>query len=235
MLLFFLFLLLFSFYAYAGTISTSSITAQTIMDRAKWNLNATYQSGVTDLLIDDNSLIQWTDEAVRETVNLTRCLESGPVDIALTESTRRYSSGVSFLDIAVVEHDTGVTESTRDTPRQIFTLDRVHKNDIGHNKETGRPKVYCVYNDYIEIFPIPRAEESGTTLHIYYVDLPAGVGSGTSAIETPAYLDNALTYYVTAMGFFKKGLTEKGTQWMTLYDQRVKEYLVNVLRRQPVE
>lgn len=221
----------------AGTVTTSDITAQTIIDRAKRNLNATYESGVTDPLYGDNEMIQWTDEAVREVVNLTRCLEEGPITFALTQDTYRYDpSGLSnFLDIAAILFDSGVTSTDRDAAPQIYTLDRVNKIDIGHNYEKGRPKVYCIFNNQIEIWPIPGSAESGASVHVFIAALPSGVTATTSNIETPAYLDTALVYYVTALGFYKDANIQAGDKFMALFDQRVKEYLVNVLRREPIE
>ena len=65
-LLFVAALVVFFVYAitYAGTIATSSITAQTIIDRAKNDLNSTTNSGVTDPTYSDNDFIQWINEAV---------------------------------------------------------------------------------------------------------------------------------------------------------------------------
>ena len=221
-------LLLIPITGYAGTVTTSGITAQIIIDRAKSNLDAE-----PDPYFVQSDYIYWTDEAVRTVVNLTRCLESAVTEIHLLTNTRRYSfaTAFTFIDIQTVEHDSGDTTDHK----QIKTLNRVNKNYIGKDDSVGRPQAYCLWNNQLEISPIPRSVLSGTTLYVYAVSLPSGVTLSESPIETPAYLDTSLVYYVTAMGFYKDEKMELGDKWMLLFNARVKDYMINVQRREPVE
>lgn len=210
----------------AGTTETSGITAQTIITRVERYLDI-----ADDPLYSDNDFIQWIDEAVRETVNRTGCLEASPITVALVANTYRYDPGQSFLRVVSIEHDNGDTADKL----QIMTLDRVNINDLGHNKEKGRPKVYAVWNDQIVIWPIPRTDEAGTSLYVYTVSLPTGIVATTDAIETPAYFDMAIINYVAAMAHFKNNQMVKGASFLNLYEQRIAEYNALVLHRNPVE
>lgn len=220
------FLVLVHAWAYAGTTATSGITAQAIIDRAERTLNA-----VDDSFYDDSDMVQWIDEGVREIVNMTGCLDASPVTVTLIVGTRVYSLGQSFLQVMAVEHD---NEDTTDH-QQVITLDRIRKNDVGHNDTTGRPRVYSVWNNNIEIWPIPRADESGELLYIYSVTLPTGVSTMSSAIETPAYFDVTLLYYVVSMAYYKDEQFAKGDKFLGLFYNRVEMYKTLVLRRVPIE
>lgn len=212
---------------FAGTTETSGVTAYTIADRAERSLNAASSSFYTD-----TDWINWIDAGVREIVNQTECLEASAISLTLSANTRRYDPAQSFLRISSVEYDNGDTTD----PYQIYTLNRVHKNDLGHGSEkAGPPKSYCVWNDQIEVYPIPRSAESGTTLYVYTVSFPSGVTSMSSPIETPAYLDSALLYYAMAQAYLKARQNEMWQKTMGLFDARIKEYLTLIVRRQPLE
>lgn len=230
------FLVLFSSYAFAGMNETSGVTAGTIADRARYDLNALSASGVTDDAYTDTELYQWIDEAVRIIVNKTGCLESGVSNIILVENVRRYSieSGTSHQSVEAVEYDMGVSGNTVSNP-QIYGLERVQRRDIGHYKKIGAPKVYLVWNNNIEINPIPRSEHSGNALYVYFINLPNGVSTATSPIETPAPLDIAIPYYVKAKGLYKFEQNASGDKHMAIFKAIVDEYLIRVQRRQPIK
>ena len=227
------FCLLIPSVAYAGPTTASGVTAGTIIERARADLNAINESGVTDVFYPDSDLIQWANEAVVQIVNKTRCLESGASNISVKNLTRRYSINKTFLDVEMVEYDTGNTTDPKKP--MIYTLDRVEKKDIGHNWETGNPKVYSVWNDNLEIWPMPASAQSGNTLYLYTIDLPSGVTSTESVIETPASLDAAILCYVKSKGLYKSGNNNQGNQFLAIFDLMVKEYAINVLRRKPLE
>ena len=218
---------LFASYAFAGPTTPSGITAADIISRIRADINS---PSAKDTFFTDANFIQWTNEAVTQIVNQTRCLESGVSNVIIQENTRRYAIAGTFLDIEVVEYDSGDTTS----PIQIYTLDRVEKRDIGHNKEKGKPKVYCVWNDSLEVWPIPRSSEAGTTLYVYKIDQPSGVTTSTSPIETPASLDAAVLFYVKTKALNKDRPPDLGNPSLAIFDAMVKEYIINVLRRKPI-
>lgn len=218
--------LLWAFPVFAGTTETSGITAQTIADRAERSLNA---AGST--FFADADWIQWIDAGVREIVNQTDCLEATAIELTLVANQRIYDPAQSFTRVTTVEYNNGDTSDDH----QIIPLDRVHKNDIGHGDETGPPKVYCVWDDKIEIWPIPRADQAGDKIYVNTITLPTGVSIISSAIETPAYFDTTLLYYVIAQACYKDRRNSTGDRYMVLFDKCVKEYLILIGRKQPIE
>lgn len=231
----FIILIAFGTCAYAGTTSTSGVTAQTIIDRAR----ADVAERVTDFWTDGD-FIQWINEAVKEIVYQTRCLETGTSTIVLQDSTRYYPlSGITFLDIEKVEYDSGVTwitvssGVTKYDPLYIYDLDRARFINLreGKEKETGKPKVFAVWNNNIYFWPIPDISIAGTTTYVYYVPLPSGITSATSAIETPSYFDSAILDYVRAQAWYKAEYVKRAQYFEARFLSRIRAYLVNVLRR----
>jgi hypothetical protein len=199
-----------------------------VIDRVRADLNETTAGFWTDA-----QLIKWTDEAVKDIIYKTRCTETGVSTTTLQNAVRTYSlSSVTFLDVEKVEHDSGVTTD----PQQVFDLDRAMFRNLryGREKETGRPKVFSVWNNALYIWPIPANTSSdtysGTTLYIYYIPRPSGVTTTTSVIETPAYFDVAVYDYVKAKALAKDGQAS-ADYFMKSYTQRLMDYVVNVLRR----
>ena len=179
---------------WAGSTATSGSTASDFITDIRVDLDED-SAGYWD----DDDLVQWLDEAVWEIATRTGCLESGTSTIVLVENTRRYAVAEDFLFVHTIEYDSGDTT----TPNQVVTLTRVDKRDMGHKNKKGPPNVYCVWADNIEIRPIPRSDQSGTSLYVYLALAPSGVTSTSSAIETPAYFDTAIKYFVKARALEK--------------------------------
>jgi hypothetical protein len=214
---------------WAGSYKTSSITAQTVIDRARVDLNETTAS-----FWSDAQLLTWVDEAVREIVYETRCLEAGSSSYVLSGTSRSFTlPGVTtVLDVEKVEHDSGVSTDVQ----QIFDLDRVpfSRMRLGAEKERGRPKTFAVWNYYLWIFPIPDSNQSGTTLYMYYLPTPTGCKSAASPIETPSYFDGALVDFVVAKAYLKLGEVDKAIKRLAIYEKRIQTYNATILRREPI-
>lgn len=206
----------------AGTIATSGITAADIITDVRADLNESTASFWTEA-----DLLQWIDEAVREIVNRTRCLETTAYTIDLVNGTYKYDTTGSFLSIETIIHNSGVTGSIT----RIFTLKRMDIQNLGHSKETGRPKFFAVWNDDIYIWPIPGTDEATTELTVFQVTLPTGVSATNSAIETPAYLDSAIVNYVKAKAYFKDLKETMGAFYMSLFEKQMAVAVLNVMRR----
>lgn len=217
-------------YASAAPQSTSGVTAQTIIDRARIGLAETTAS---TSFWSDADLLRYTDQAVKEIAYRTKCLESAYESITLVANTWTYSlsSTTAHLDIASIIYDSGATTSNT----QIFSLDRTDIKAIGHSKETGPPKVYTLWNDAVVIWPIPRSTEAGTTLYVYLDTAPTGVTATTSTIETPAYFDDAIVAYVKGQAFLKPGSGQEafGVLWIKRFDSIIEEYVAKILKRVP--
>lgn len=227
-------LLVFFFapFSYSGTTSTSGVTARTILDRARVDLDETTEGHWLDTYF-----IQWIDEAVREVVNRTGGLESGASNIIIINRQRTYAlAGLSFLDIEKVEHDSG--DSTDRIP--VFDLTRTpfRSMRLPGAKETGRPKTFSVWANDLYIWPIPYDDTnagvtlSGTTLIVYAVTLPSGVTNASSRIETPAYFDLALVHYVKYKAFLEDNVKEKAEYFRKLFYETIEYYRLRIMKRE---
>lgn len=217
---------------FAGTISTSGVTAQDIIDRVRYDLRETADSGTT-LFWSDTEIIQWTNEAVVEIVNRTRCLESAALEIVVQANDRDYSISGNWLDIEKVEYDIGVSGVTT-KKSQVYDLERAPFRMLRFNqeKEIGDPKTFSIWNDTLYVFPIPRSAQSGNTLYVYRATLPSGVTTASSPIETPAYFDPAILYYVKGKALFKEGNEANGFFYMQLFNSMVSTYRKDIMRRE---
>lgn len=218
-------------FSLAGTTVTSNITAQTIIDRVRYDLNETTASFWTDA-----ELVYWINEAVWEIANRTQCLETGVSNIVVKNNTRSYpivdTSGVSYMAVIKVEYDIGLSGATLDQT-QIYDLDLAPFKNLRYakEKEFGNPKVFAVNNNTLYIWPIPRTDQSGNTLYLYRSLLPTGVTATTSAIETPAYFDNAILYYVEAKALFKQDSVKKATTYFALFEAMTGRNMQTIMKR----
>lgn len=213
---------------YAGSITTSGVTAQTIIDRVRNDLNETTASFWTN-----TDLLQWINEAVNTINSRTRCLESGVSNVIVVENTRSYSITSSFLDIEKVEYDIGLSGNTTQKS-QIYDLERVPFFNLryGVEKERGDPKTYSVWNNTLYVFPIPGSTQAGNTIYLYAVTAPSGVTVTTSQIETPKYFDDAILLYVKSKALSKDKQDGKADAYMKLFDAYCDRYRVDVMRRE---
>lgn len=224
--------LLYIPFSYAGSTTTSNITAATVITRVRADLNEASASFWTEA-----NLLQWIDEAVWEVVNRTQPLESGVSDIIVIENTRFYSipstiSGVSFGSVVKVEYDMGLSGNTIRQP-QIYDLTRVPFTKLRGNeeKEKGNPKTFSVWANNLYIWPIPRSTQAGNTIYIYNAGFPSGVTATASPIETPAYFDLALLHYVKAKGLFRDRQEAKAGGYLKMFYDMIEYYRQNIMKR----
>jgi len=206
--------------AFGGSQATSSLTAATIETRARRDLDED-----TAQYWNQDDMIQWIDEAVREIVYTTKCLESGTSLIVIKDSVFTYDITGNWLTVETVTYDSGVTDD-RD---YLFTLKRINLRSLGHSKETGNPKYFAVWNDDLIIEPVPGADQSGTTLYLYRTDLPSGVTLITSPIETPTYFDTAILDYVKAKALYKDSKEVRGDYHMSRFKSRIASWMIHML------
>lgn len=228
-LVFALFTVLYLGIARGGTIDTSGVTVQTVIDRVRYDINET-----TAGFWSDTELQQWINEAIWEINSKTRCLETAVSTQALAEDDYDYAIAGNWLSIETIIHDSGTTtgdSDTADAGRRLHTLKRIDIKNFGHTRETGRPKQYTIWNDILYVWPIPDSTVSGTTLILFVVTLPTSITSATSAIETPAYFDHCILNYVKAKAYFKDKREAKGNYYMALFEKAVREYVVTILKR----
>ena len=218
-------LVAFSIPAYAGTNTTSGVTAQTVIDTVRADLNE-----ATEAFWADSEFITWMDEAITDITNKTRCMETAPFSILLAENDYDYAITPSFLDIETVIYDSGDTTSNI----QIYALERVDLRILGHERETGRPKEYCLWNDTMLLWPVPDSTASGDSVYLYTISLPSGVTTSISPIETPAYFDPAVIDFVKAQAYYKDTRISLGNYHMSLYTEKIKAYFESIVNRRNI-
>lgn len=219
--------LLASVTVHAGSVSTSGVTTQTIIDQVRRDLA---ESGTSTYFWSNADYIQWSDQAVRIIVSRTKCLENSGVTVVLTQNTWSYTlSAYSFTDVEAVLHDSGVSTD----PAQVFALERVQIAGIGHTKEKGKPKDYCLWNNALIVWPVPDSTQAGTSLYVYMTPKVSGVTATTSPIETPHYFDDAIHWYVKAQAHYKDSKTATGDYFMRMFNAKLDEYLLRVIKRTP--
>jgi len=216
---------------YSGTVTTSSITASTIITQVRYDLNET-----TEGYWKDTELLKWTDEAVRAIVSRTRCLESTSSGVTAIENTRSYSISGSFLDVEKVEYDIGLSGNTTEKT-QIYDLDRVPFGKLRYKKEkeVGDPKTFSVWNNSLYVWPIPGSDQSGNTFYVYTIPLPSGVTLTTSPIETPAYFDTAILYYVKGKAMMKQNQEGRASTYFQMFESLCTRYRQDIMRRELIQ
>lgn len=208
--------------AFAGSTTTSSKTAQDIIDDVRVDLNES-----TAVFWADSELVTWIDEAIWEITSKTRCLEETVFTISLVANTYSYTISTNFVDVETVLHDSG----DNDDPTRIMALKREDITDFGHEREHGRPKKYCIWDNKLLVWPVPDSTWAGTDLYLYVVSFPAGVSGTGSSIETPAYFDTAIKYYVLAKAYYKDNKEVRGNYYMSLFEKMLQDYINTVIRR----
>ena len=223
-------LLCLSIPVYAGTISTSSITANTIITQVRYDLNESVPGYWSNA-----DLIKWIDEAVRAVVGRTRCLESGASSVTLNPDIRSYSISGDFIDIEKVECDISVSGNTTEKT-QVYDLDRVPFGKMRYKKgkETGDPKTFSMWANTLYVWPIPRSGQTPYTLYVYRATLPSGVTVTTSPIETPAYFDTAILYYVKGKAMMKQNQENRAKVYFDMFEGLCTRYRQDIMRREVI-
>lgn len=222
---FFLLAILCATPIYAGSQATSGVTAQVMIDTLRRDL----VDPTGNPFFTDADFIKWMDQAVFEIVSRTKCLESGISNVILIANTWSYAISGSFFDVDSVIYNSGDTTSAT----QVFTLDRIDVKAIGHSKETGKPKFFCLWNDNLLIWPIPRTSEAGTTLTLYLATMPSGVTATTSPIETPTYFDNAILDFTKGQAYAKDSQPALSDYYLKRFYAKIEDYLQRVIKKTP--
>lgn len=210
----------------AGTQTTSGITAQTLIDRLRQDVNDS-----TTTLFTDAEAARWCDESVKIIASQARCME-GYSACTLTANTMTYSMSVSHYDIESAWYDSQSTSA----PQRYFFLQKVDPAAIFNlPREGGRPAFWFEWAGYIGFWPVPGTAESGKDVTVYYVKKPTGVSGVSSAIETPFYFDPVILLYLKAKYAEKDQDEGRAAYYKGLFYQAIEKYKTDVrLPRQTI-
>uniref|UniRef100_A0A6M3IJL7 Uncharacterized protein n=1 Tax=viral metagenome TaxID=1070528 RepID=A0A6M3IJL7_9ZZZZ len=215
--------LLYSAIVFAGSNATSGLTAQTFIDRVRYDLNA---EATTDTFFSNTILLQWIDEALKIIASTTRCMESSET-VTLTSNTISYSISTGHYDISHVIYDSGVTDSSTRFSILLRTIP-----GIPIPEQQKRPKFWWEWESKLNVFPVPNSEISGTTVIAYLVSTPTSISAASDSITTPAYFDAAILYYVKAKGYFRERSDDKGVKYLEMFNSLLNDYKNRLLYRE---
>jgi hypothetical protein len=222
--LFLFFVVLVAVTAHAGTQTTSSTTAATIIERVRleiWEPSAR--------TVSNADLITWINDGVVDIVNKTGCLEETTISITIVADQYSYDITTDFLAIEGCWYD---SEDTTD-PIRVSTLIRapIYNIRAGQEKERGRPKAFAIWDNDLIVWPIPTSDHAGDTLNLYAIAMPTTVTSVSDTIGTPYFFDQALVYYVAMRVALKHGDKPSLESYKIMYDLEIKNASENIVRR----
>jgi len=196
----------------AGSVQTSSTTAQTIINDAR-------------VLIQETTADHWSD------TDLLRYVNEGMVDIAsqtlATQTTEDISLVADQIEYSIttnyitVEHVNYV-----DADGNWKGLDKGHPSDVmkvgESDRRTPRPAFWYEWGGKLGIFP-SLSSVTTEAVKVYLVSRPAAILISAS-VTTPAIYDRALVRYVAAQALLDKRRFADSDHFMQEYQSELDRY-----------
>jgi len=180
---------------FAGSQQTSGVTAQVILDRARYYVNevtASFHNDSTDMLA-------YLNAGIMDVARKTECLETTE-NIQLVTGQTEYALSSDYFSVEKAIYS-GATTAYNDQTEKA--LKPVNLQEYGDFEGAGEPVKYCVWNDTFLVDPQPSSAVSGYMITVYEIERPSEINiisgadpSGVSEIPTPAKYDDALAMYV---------------------------------------
>lgn len=199
----------------SGTVASAIISnAQSILN----DLGGTFHTQAI--------LLPFVNMGIQDIAAKTRCLEI-VFPIRLSSGVSEYGISNSLANFFVINTAQYFNGST------YKGLKEGNVQSVGHIQGPGEPNSWYQSANNIGIYPTPSSTVSGNTLYVYASQRPSTV-TISSAIPTPAAYDNALTYYVVSMAFYRDFQKAMGDMWMAIYRDELKVLRVDFEDR-PIE
>jgi len=195
---------------YAGSQQTSGVTAQTIIDRARYYL----KDQDADPHWPNAELLVHLNYGLIDIATKSYCLQTTEM-ITLSTSVSAYAISTAYFDIeAIVDNsDSGVTNRA---------LIRGNVQSIGHSKTDNNtvkyPDNWVDWGGSVIIYPEPEGNVSGRILTAYLYERPTEIIL-TGAIVLPPIYEKSLIYYIVKEAFKK----DKQSALFQLYEGFFKE------------
>lgn len=204
----------------AGSQTTSGVTAQIIIDRAREYLNES-----SAYLWTDTKLLDHVNAGIIEIAAVGRCLETTE-PVKLQTGITQYTISTTYLTVENAVYSGATTAYTNSVYRPLKRTSIGQMGGIEDSDHVG-PLAYSVWNDKLYVDPPPTAGASGYTVMLYLLARPTAVTSSTSAIQTPAQYDEALVMFVVSRALRKwpqyetraKDFESRYIQQLQLYKQ----------------
>ena len=194
-----------------GTNDPSGKTVQNIIDEARELLAETSSGFWTD-----PKILEWLSNGVLDMV--VKTWATGETEnITLATDTLEYTITADFIVTAAVIYD------------GEKALISGHPTKVGHTPPVGEPTHYYTFDGQMGIYPIAETANNGKICKAYLIPKPAQITSFSTAIPTPAYLDNSLVQYILSMALFKDRKRADAQGVMAGYDKTLMLYRSDLL------
>lgn len=185
----FVFIFLFISNAFADSQQTSAITAQDVINRVKYNLNA-----VNDPLLVTADMLDWINQGILDIASRTKCLQ-GSFEKALVADTSSYdiSGDFNYLEITdvVYKDGNGFWNGMKMVSSENLNLGMPDYPNFWYENNVGSKVI---------IFPTMSDISAAPKIIIFYVSQPTAITAGNidvTSIPLPSKYDQALIYYVS--------------------------------------
>jgi len=207
--------------AFSGGQTVSGKTVDDLVTEARYILNES--ASASGKMWTDAEIETWINDAVRNIIARTHCLESSEQH-TLDSGTSEYTISNDYVFVKTVLYQSGETEFRALLPSSVDVLGYVPGDE---------PKHFYEYNGKVGVFPLKDSRDatvSGNTIYVYYVPMQETL-SGTSSIPTPASFDRAILYYTISQAFLKDGQMDRSDRFWSQYSQEIDRYRMDFLER----
>ena len=205
-------------FSFAGGATTSGKTVANLITETRYILNES--ASAEGKMWSDTEITAWINDAVRNIVNRTHCLESGITRHVLSSGTSEYAIGGSYIFVKDVIYQSGATDYKALTRGGILALGNVTGDE---------PSSFYEFNGKVGIYPLKDSEYttiSGSTIYIIAVTLPSTL-TGTSSIPTPSAYDRAIIYYTVSQALLKDNKADRSQWFLNQYYSEIDRFRVD--------
>jgi hypothetical protein len=201
---------------FAGPQATSSTTGTAMIARARTLLN---EPAANARRWSEAQMLEFLNAGMVDLALKAKCYQTSEA-VTLVANTVEYAlTTTAYISVASVNLNTASDGTIGLTMGNI--------NSVGRAIVGGaEPRYWYEYNGKVGIYPAYSAVTTETAT-VYLVNRPAAIAAGSNVL-TPAALDQALVYYITAQALLRDRRPQEASNYLTLYQQEVDLYRKDV-------
>ncbi len=160
--------------------------------------------------ITDNDLLGWINDGIVEIAQKLKInRKRGFTDVVQDQGSYDFN-GLNIIEIESLRVDGMVITSLeyQEAEEELFNTDPL-------NESRGRPKYWYVYENQVNLWPVPNFD-SANGLGILYIEAPARLSALSDTLSIPDKYFNALNHYVLAQSY----QLDENTEWFTIKIQQ---------------
>ena len=208
-----LFLVLFPFYAHAGSQQTSATTGTVFIADVRLDYNDT-----TTAYFTDAEMLEFLNDGMVDIANKSHCLEASQ-SVTLVANTIEYSISTNYVEVVAVVYNPASGASKGLIKGTIKDVGMVQGAGFG---DTGVPAFWYEFNGKIGIYPALGSVTTQTAT-VYLAARPTAIAAGTN-VTIPASYENALKLYMMARMAMKDKNHELYSALMAQYSAELNAY-----------